>query len=329
MGYGYMNPISARSRYAPYGQVYAQPAYGHQASGGLSAPMHPIQNNSHHAGGGFFSKLGALGKGLLDVPGKIVESLLHPKTLLIGAGVIALSFTPLAPVVIPAAIGFGLFQGGKTLFKGGAQVAKGWASNDLEQIRDGSGNAGAGAVAIGAAAFGARAHIRSQVGANASSVGAQNGQVAIGNRTVSAADIGYRDSIRLLGRQYRYGGRQAINTIRTEILDARTTPGGLGAYAGNVQGRIANAFSKGGSIHGGADQTKASLQSLLDDGPVGLSSESQPGLHRQAERIRNAGNAFNRQYPGVLPGAAALYTLNGQSQAGGEDAHAPQPESGH
>jgi hypothetical protein len=133
---------------------------------------------------------------------------------------------------------------------------------------------------------GARAHIRAQVNANSASVGATNGQVTVGGRTVAAENIGYADSIRLLGRQYHYGGQQALSFGRGQFQAAQQA--GIRNYAGTVRTDVTNAFRDGGAVRNGWQQTQANFnafrQNLHQQGTLN-SSRAVQGYQARLTRL--------------------------------------------
>jgi hypothetical protein len=102
---------------------------------------------------GFFEKIGATLKGVLDAPGKILDGLTDPKNLALLVGGIAVSvlFPPAAPFIAAA----GIAMAGVGVAQGASAVASGWANDDLSTIREGSGIAAANGLglALGAKGF--------------------------------------------------------------------------------------------------------------------------------------------------------------------------------
>lgn len=268
-------PYTPQALSLPAFQQFQQPAYS--TAGGGQATGKP----------GFFQKLGAVGKGLLDVPGKLVQGVVNtlkdPKKLLLTAGSVALCFTPLAPVAVPALIGYGLFKGVQGTVKGAGQMARGWANHDLHTIRDGSGNMGVGAASTALSALGARAHIRSQVaagnlkpltgqpGIQNNVTGVRTAPVTVRGRTIlegktfragDAANVTTVDALRLIGREYAYGARQAANFAKGQF-QAATSNANLGAttaarvsnYAKNTANTVNQSVRPGGVVSDGVRQT--------------------------------------------------------------------------
>jgi hypothetical protein len=174
---------------------------------------HPVKEEKK----GFFDKIGAALKGVLDAPGKIFESLTDPKTLLmIGAGIaISVLFPPAAPFVAAA----GITMAGLGVLQGASAMASAWQNDDLDGIREGSSIVTANGLGLALGMKGLKSStiktLRAQ-GRKRIKVKGLNGKV----QNVKVDDLSYWQALRLQPKVMKYGFEQ----FKKDYAKASGTP---------------------------------------------------------------------------------------------------------